>query len=88
MADVKLKDLTGTTHNYNDVKSIAIPSAEGNDVEIFYQPDFQTKTVTPGVTQQEIDPDEGYDALTRVTVNAIPYQAVSNLAGGKTVTIG
>lgn len=48
----------------------------------------QSKTVTPTVTQQVVLPDEGYNYLTQVTVNAIPYVESENAAGGITVTIG
>lgn len=45
------------------------------------------KTVTPSTTQQIVTPDSGYDYLSQVTVNAIPYVETDNSAGGKTVTI-
>lgn len=48
----------------------------------------QSKTATPSTTQQTILPDTGYDYLSQVTVNAIPYVESDNSAGGKTVTIG
>lgn len=48
----------------------------------------QSKTVTPTMSQQTIVPDTGYDYLSQVTVNAIPYAETDNSAGGKTVTIG
>ncbi len=35
-------------------------------------PTYQTKTVTPTTSEQNVDPDTGYDALSRVTVNPIP----------------
>lgn len=47
----------------------------------------QSKTVTPSKTQQIVQPDTGYDYLSSVTVNAIPYTETENAAGGKTVTI-
>ncbi len=49
----------------------------------------QTKTVTPQTTAQTITPDaaQGYNYLSQVTVNAIPYTETDNAAGGKTVTI-
>ena len=46
------------------------------------------KTVTPSKEQQVVLPDEGYDYLSQVTVNAIPYVETENSAGGITVTIG
>lgn len=48
----------------------------------------QSKTVTPTTAQQTILPDEGYNYLSQVIVNAIPYVESDNSAGGKTVTIG
>lgn len=48
----------------------------------------QSKTVTPSSVAQTIQPDEGFNALTSVTVNAIPYEESPNSAGGTTVTIG
>lgn len=46
------------------------------------------KTVTPAKDAQTVLPDEGYDYLSQVTVNAIPYVETENSAGGITVTIG
>ena len=48
----------------------------------------QSKTVTPTATAQTVTPDTGYNYLTQVTVNAIPYSESDNSAGGVTVTIG
>lgn len=48
----------------------------------------QARTVTPGTAQQVIVPDEGYNYLSQVTVEAIPYNEMVNSAGGLTVTIG
>ncbi len=45
------------------------------------------KTVTPSTEKQTILPDSGYDYLSQVTVNAIPYVETENSAGGTTVTI-
>lgn len=47
----------------------------------------QTKTVTPTTSQQVIVPDTGYNYLTQVTVNAIPYTETAN-SYGLTATIG
>lgn len=46
----------------------------------------QTKTVTPSTSQQVITADVGYDYLSQVTVNAIPYVETANTYG-TTVTI-
>lgn len=48
----------------------------------------QSKTVTPSTKQQVIVPDEDYNYLSQVTVEAIPYNETENPAGGLTVTIG
>ena len=48
----------------------------------------QAKTATPTNAQQVITPDAGYDYLSQVTVNAIPYTETDNAAGGYTITIG
>ncbi len=47
----------------------------------------QAKTATPATTSQTILPDTGYDYLSQVTVNAIPYTETANTYG-ITVTIG
>ncbi len=48
----------------------------------------QAKSVTPAFTAQEILPDTGYNALSAVTVGAIPVSETDNTYGGKTLTIG
>ena len=50
----------------------------------------QAKTATPKTTAQTIltDSAQGFNYLTQVTVNAIPYNESDNAQGGKTVTIG
>lgn len=47
----------------------------------------QTKTVAPSTAKQTVAPDEGFNYLSSVTIEAIPYQESSNAAGGTTVTI-
>lgn len=47
----------------------------------------QTRTVTPTVNAQTVLPETGYNYLSSVIVNAIPYVESDNSAGGKTVTI-
>ena len=48
----------------------------------------QAKTITPTTKVQNVLPDDGYNYLSQVTVNAIPYVESDNSAGGTTVTIG
>lgn len=48
----------------------------------------QTKTVTPTAMQQTVLPDAGYNSLTSVVVEPIPYVESDNSAGGTTVIIG
>lgn len=47
----------------------------------------QSKTATPSTAQQTILPDSGYDYLSQVIVQAIPYTETQNAAGGLTATI-
>ena len=50
----------------------------------------QAKTATPKTMAQTILPDstQGFNYLTQVTVEPIPYNESDNAQGGKTVTIG
>lgn len=48
----------------------------------------QAKTVTPTTSAQTVLPDAGYNYLSEVVVEAIPYVESENSAGGITVTIG
>lgn len=45
-------------------------------------------TVTPSTSTQVVTPSEGYNYISQITVNAIPYSTSANSAGGITVTIG
>lgn len=45
-------------------------------------------TVTPSSVAQTITPSTGYNYISQVTVEAIPYATSLNAAGGTTVTIG
>ena len=47
----------------------------------------QSKTATPSTSKQTILPDKDYNALSQVTVNAIPYVETDNEQGGITVNI-
>lgn len=48
----------------------------------------QPKTVTPTFSSQQIIPDEGYNCLSQVRVEAIPVSQIENDAGGITLTVG
>lgn len=48
----------------------------------------QAKSVTPSASVQTITPDVGYDFLSTVSVDAIPYVETENSGGGKTLSIG
>lgn len=48
---------------------------------------LQSKNVTPTKAEQKVTADSGYDALSQVTVAAVPYSEQANAAGGTTVTI-
>lgn len=47
----------------------------------------QSRLVVPLTTSQTITPEEGYNYLSQVTVEAIPYDTSENAAGGLTATI-
>ena len=46
-------------------------------VNVNVQPTLQSKTVTPTKSKQTVSPDTNYDALSSVTVNAIPAQYIT-----------
>ena len=58
--------LSGNTEKINELlsKINALPEET--------TPSYQEKTVTPSTSAQTVTPDSGYDALSKVTVNAMP----------------
>lgn len=65
------QNLTINGVTYNGVESLSIPKSGGGNA-VFTEGGggtYQSKTVTPSASQQNITPDMGYDALSAVTVN-------------------
>ena len=87
--DSTAKALTSWTANYSG-GNLTITSQSTNNGGYFHQPgyyqltyivdesapSYQTKTVTPTTSQQVVQADSGYDALSQVTVNAIPSEYI------------
>lgn len=48
----------------------------------------QAKTATPTFASQQLLPDEGYNCLSQVTVEAIPVSYTDNAQGGQTLKVG
>lgn len=63
-------ELSITANGTSDVTNYA-------SVSVNVQPTLQSKTVTPTKSQQTVSPDTNYDALSSVTVNAIPAQYIT-----------
>lgn len=70
----------------NIKKGISILGVTGT-LEPSSEVTVQARTVTPKTTAQTVLPETGYDYLSQVTVDAIPYVESANSAGGTTVTI-
>lgn len=82
--------LTTKTITSNGTYSASDDSADGYssvtvNVSGGGSPTLQSKTATPTTSQQVIQPDNGYDGLSQVTVNAIPSQYIVP-SGNKAIT--
>lgn len=60
----------------------ALPDKDSGGTEI----KAQTKTVTPTKSQQTVKPDTGYNALSEVTVNAIPSNYITTTDANATAS--
>lgn len=81
-ADEKSKLIASNIRNGVTILGVIGTMSGSEDVKA------QSKTVTPSKTSQTVLPDEGFNYLSQVTVEAIPYSESTNAAGGTTVTIG
>ena len=63
-------ELSVTSNGASDVTNYA-------SISVNVQPTLQSKTVTPTKSKQTVSPDTNYDALSSVTVNAIPAQYIT-----------
>lgn len=70
----------------NIKKGISILGVTGT-LEPSSEVKVHAKSVIPKKEAQTVLPDAGYDYLSQVTVDAIPYVETDNSANGKTVTI-
>ena len=76
---IELEEKTVTTNG--DVLPTAGKVLSKVIVNVDNDPTLQEKTITPTKAEQIVSPDEGYDGLSKVTVNAIPanYADVSKV---------
>lgn len=74
---------TGTINITQNGNNIDVADYAAANVNV--QPTLQTKTATPTTSSQEIEPDSGYDGLSKVTVGAIPSQYIIP-TGTKSIT--
>ena len=71
------------TNIRKDITILGVTGSMSGDESV----NAQAKTVTPSTSTMTVVPDTGYNYLSQVTVNAIPYAETPNAAGGTTVTI-
>lgn len=75
-----IRDKNGTIATYKPtemataISNISTSGGGGNAAPV-----YQNKTITPTKSQQNIVADSGFDALSQVTVEAIPAQYISTI---------
>lgn len=74
---------TGTINITQNGNNIDVADYAAANVNV--QPTLQTKTATPTTSSQDVEPDSGYDGLSKVTVGAIPSQYIVP-TGTKSIT--
>lgn len=81
-ADVPTLQDKSITIDGNKPKTVSVVADEGYDalgkvtVITNIQPELEERTVTPTKAQQTIEPSEGKDGFSKVTINAIPAQYI------------
>lgn len=77
-----IRDKNGTIVTYKPTEmatAISNISTSGEGGNVAPVPVYQNKTITPTKFQQDIVADSGFDALSQVTVEAIPAQYISTI---------
>lgn len=86
LEEVKIMPVTASIDNNivaeNIKKGVSILDVEGTLEVGAAEPKLQTKTITPTTNSQTINPDEGYDGFSNVSVNAVTSSIDSNIQAG------